>query len=234
MAETPVALVTAAGRGIGAAIARELHARGYRLVLMSVSGKAEELARELGQTGLTGSVTSAGDLDRLVPAALDAHGRIDAVAANTGPAPKKPLLDITDDEWHDGLDMMLLHVVRLARLVTPAMERQGGGAFVNVSTYSAAQPSLRFPVSSTLRAGLGAYVKLYAEAHAAKNIRMNSVLPGYIDTHGVKPEVLGEIPAGRYGVPADIARAAAFLLSDEARYITGQSILVDGGISRAL
>lgn len=234
MADSPVALVTAAGRGIGAAIARELHTRGYRLVMMSVSGGAEELARELGQTGLTGSVTSKEDLERLVAVALDVHGRIDAIAANTGPAPKKPLLDITDDEWHDGLDMMLLHVVRLTRLVTPAMERQGGGAFVNVSTYSAVQPSLRFPVSSTLRAGLGAYVKLYAEAHAAKGIRMNSVLPGYIDTHGVKPEVLGEIPAGHYGVPGDIARAVAFLLSDDARYITGQSILVDGGISRAL
>lgn len=234
MADSPVALVTAAGRGIGAAIARELNTRGYRLVMMSVSGGAEELARELGQTGLTGSVTSEEDLERLVAVALDAHGRIDAVAANTGPAPKKALLDITDDEWHDGLDMMLLHVVRLTRLVTPAMERQGGGAFVNVSTYSAVQPSLRFPVSSTLRAGLGAYVKLYAEAHAAKGIRMNSVLPGYIDTHGVKPDVLGEIPAGHYGVPGDIARAVAFLLSDDARYITGQSILVDGGISRAL
>ena len=172
-----VAIVTAAGRGMGAAIARELAADGYALALLSSSGAAEKLAEELGGIGLTGSVTEPAVLERLVETTMERHGRIDAVVNNTGHVPKGDLLDHDDAAWHASLDMTLLNVVRMARLVTPVMRAQGGGAIVNVSTFSAFEPSLDYPVSSTLRAGLGSFTKLYADRYAADNIRMNSILP---------------------------------------------------------
>ncbi len=112
----PVAIVTAAGRGMGAAIARELAASGYLLALMSASGGAEQLAAELGAIGLTGSVTDPDDLAMLVGVTQQEHGRIDAVVNNTGHPPKGPLLELTREDWHTGLDMVLLNVVTMARL----------------------------------------------------------------------------------------------------------------------
>ncbi len=233
MSQAPVAIITAAGRGIGGAIARELSGRGYRLALLSPSGAAEELARELGGQGVTGSVTEVGDLERLVQTALDSYGRIDAVVNSTGHAAKGPLLEISDEDWHRGLDLVLLNVVRLARLVTPVMARQGGGAIVNISSYAAFEPDAAFPMS-VLRAGLGAFAKLYADTHAGQNIRMNNLLPGFTDSLPEKPERRASIPMGRYAKVAEIARTAAFLLSSDASYITGQNLRVDGGLARSV
>ena len=234
MSSSKVAIVTAAGRGMGAAIARELAAGGYALALLSPSGAAEKLAEELGAIGLTGSVTEPADLKRLVDATLGRHERIDAVVNNTGGVPKGELLDHDDEVWHASLDMVLLNVVRMARLVTPVMRAQGGGAIVNISTYSAFEPSLDYPVSSTLRAGLGSFAKLYAERYAADNIRMNNILPGFIDSlpHGEDKAV--KAPMRRIGTVAEIARTAAFLLGDGAGYITGQNLRVDGGLTRGV
>ncbi|HLI12597.1 MAG TPA: SDR family oxidoreductase [Alphaproteobacteria bacterium] len=229
-----IAIVTAAGRGMGAAIAMELKARGYALALMSPSGAAEALAHALGGIGLTGSVTEPRDLQRLVETTLETHGRIDAVVNNTGHPPSGPLLDIGDADWHAGLDIVLLNVVRMARLVTPIMEKQGKGAFVNISTYAAIEPEAAFPVSSSLRAGLSAFTKLYADRYAKTGIRMNNLLPGFIDSYPESPERRASIPAGRYGKVAEIAKAAAFLLSDDASYLTGQNIRVDGGLTRSI
>ena len=229
-----VAVVTAGGRGMGGAIARSLAARDYALVLMSPGGSAEALAGELGALGLNGSVTRPGDLEAAVAAAMDAHGRIDAVANNTGFPPKGPLLDIPDEDWHGGLDMVLMNVVRMARLVTPIMVEQGGGAIVNISTYAAVEPSDAYPVSATFRAGLSAFTKLYADRYAADGIRMNNILPGFIDTHGVDEAVAGGIPARRYGTAEEVGETAAFLLSDGAGYITGQNLRIDGGLTRSL
>ena len=234
MTANKVAIVTAAGRGMGAAIARELAAEGYALALLSPSGAAERLAEELGAVGLTGSVTEPADLERLVDAATERHGRIDAVVNNTGPIAKGDLLDIDDDTWHASLDMALLNVVRMARLVTPAMQAQGGGAIVNVSTFSAFEPSLAFPVSSTLRAGLGSFTKLYAERYAADNIRMNSILPGFIDSLPHGEDKATTVPLRRIGTTKEIAKTAAFLLGDGAGYITGQNLRVDGGLTRGV
>ena len=234
MSSEKVAIVTAAGRGMGAAIARELAAGGYALALLSPSGAAEKLAGELGALGMTGSVTEPADLKRLVDATLGRHERIDAVVNNTGGVPKGELLDHDDEVWHASLDMVLLNVVRMARLVTPVMRAQGGGAIVNISTYSAFEPSLDYPVSSTLRAGLGSFAKLYAERYAADNIRMNNILPGFIDSlpHGEDKAV--KAPMRRIGTVAEIARTAAFLLGDGAGYITGQNLRVDGGLTRGV
>ena len=229
------AIVTAAGRGLGLAAARELHARGYRLALLSPSGAAEVAAREFGAIGRTGSVTREADLAALVADAHGAFGRIDAVVNSTGNAPAAPrgeLLEISDQDWHAGADMVFLNVVRMARLVTPIMAAQGGGAFVNISTFAAFEPDPSYPVSSCMRAALAGYTKLFADRYAAQGIRMNNVLPGMVDNYPADAASLARIPAGRYGKVDEVAKTIAFLLSDDAGYITGQNIRVDGALTR--
>ena len=232
--ENRVAIITASGKGMGAAIAGELVAGSYQLVLMSVSGGAEKLASELSVIGLTGSVTVPDDLKRLVDTTMERYGRIDAVVNNTGHPPAGPLLDLTDDEWRMGLDLVLLNVIRMSRLVTPIMQAQGGGAIVNISTFAAFEPSETFPISASLRAALGSFTKLYADTYAQDGIRMNNILPGFVDSYPVSDDVVKQIPMGRYGSVQEIAKTARFLLSDEAGYITGQNIRVDGGITRGV
>lgn len=229
-----VAIVTAAGRGLGAAVAGELAACGYRLALMSNGGGAVALADQLGGIGMTGSVTEPADLERLVERTITEHGRIDAVVNNTGHPPKGPLLEISDDEWHAGLDMVVLNVIRMARLVTPIMVEQGSGSIVNVSTFAAFEPSPAFPVSASLRAALAGFTKLYADRYAAAGIRMNNVLPGFMDSYPESDDVLARIPQGRYAAVAEVARTVRFMLSDDASYLTGQNLRVDGGLSRSV
>ena len=229
-----VALVTAAGRGMGAACARELASRGYRVALMSISDAASELAEELGGIGLRGSVTEPANLKSLVDTTLKHWGRIDAVVNNTGHPPTGPLLELTDDDWHAALDLVVLNTVRMARLVTPVMERQRSGAIVNISTFSAFEPSPDFPLSSALRAALGSFTKLYADRYAAAGIRMNNLLPGFIDSYPEEERIVEQIPAGRFGRVEEIAKTAAFLLSNDAGYITGQNLRVDGGRTRSV
>ena len=232
--ENRVAIVTASGKGMGAAIAGELVAGSYQLVLMSVSGGAEKLASELNVVGLTGTVTDPDDLKRLVDTTMERYGRIDAVVNNTGHPPAGPLLELTDEEWRTGLDLVLLNVIRMSRLVTPIMKVQGGGAIVNISTFAAFEPSSTFPISASLRAALGSFTKLYADTYAQDGIRMNNILPGFVDSYPVSDDVVKQIPMGRYGSVQEIAKTARFLLSEEAGYITGQNIRVDGGITRGV
>jgi len=229
---TKVAIVTAAGRGIGAGVAKELGQRGYELALMSPSEASLSLAGDLGGVGLKGSVANPEDLARLVKQALDKWGRIDAVVNHTGHPPKGDLLEISAKDWQVGHDMLLFPVIELARLVTPAMVTQGSGAFVNITTFAAYEPSLAFPVSCTYRAAIGTFTKLYADRYAAQGIRMNAVLPGFTDSLQHKPETLNSIPMKRIGKISEIAKTVAFLLSEDASYITGQSLRVDGGVTR--
>jgi len=228
-----VAIVTAAGSGIGAACARELAGRGYAVALMSPSGKAEALAKELGGFGLTGSVTEESDLEDLVVGTLERYGRVDGVLNSTGHPASGEILELTDEHWHGALDLVVLNVVRIARLVTPVMLRQGG-AIVNVSTFSAFEPSPTFPLSSSLRAALAGFTKLYADRYAAEGVRMNNVLPGYIESFEIDEETRESIPMRRRGSVAEIAKTAAFLLSEDSSYITGQNIRVDGGLTRSV
>lgn len=241
MTDSKVAIATAASRGMGAAIAREFAERGYRLVLMSRSDDVLSLADELagimscpGAIGLTGSVTETEDLKRLVASAMDHFGQIDAVVNNTGHAAKGDLLNIPDSDWYSGLDLLLLNIVRMAGLATPIMEKQGAGAFVNISTFAAFEPSLDFPVSSALRAALGSFTKMFADRYGPAGIRMNNVLPGYIETYETSSDLLEAIPLKRQGTVAEIAKTVAFLASDDAGYITGQNIKVDGGLTRSV
>ncbi|HEU4319948.1 MAG TPA: SDR family oxidoreductase [Acidimicrobiia bacterium] len=230
--ENPVTIVTAAGKGMGEAISRLLHSEGHQLVLMSNSGGAASLGEELGCDAITGSVADPADLKRVVDVALGSFGRIDSVVNNTGHPPSGDLLALTDEDWHMGLDLVLLNVVRMSRVAVPHMGR--GGSIVNISTFSAFEPDLAFPVSSTLRAGLGSFAKLFANRYSAHGIRMNNVLPGFIESYDVNSDTLARIPMGRSGQVAEVAGTVSFLLSDAAGYITGQNIRVDGGITRSV
>ncbi|MBM3526053.1 MAG: SDR family oxidoreductase [Alphaproteobacteria bacterium] len=233
MSENPkVAIVTAGGRGMGAASARALHACGYKLALMSPTENAERLAKELGGVATRGSTAEAKDIDALFELTMRTYGRVDAAVLQTGGPPQGDLLAITDKEWEFGLNLLLLNVIRLCRLITPVMEKQSTGAIVNLTTFHAFEPNLRYPVSSTLRAALSAFTKLYAGRYAAAGIRMNCVLPGFIKTASHTSNPGRSIPMGRSGEVEEIAKTVAFLLSDDAGYITGQSLRVDGGVTR--
>lgn len=229
-----VAIVTAGGSGMGAAAARRLAQDGYKVAILSSSGKGEALAKELGGIGVTGSNKSNEDLQRLVDDVMSTWGRVDVLVNSAGHGPRDDLLKITDEQWHTGLDTYLLNVIRPTRLVAPIMTQQKRGAIVNVSTAWAFEPSAMFPTSAVFRAGLAAFTKVFADRYAADNVRMNNVLPGWIDSLPATEERRNAVPMQRYGTSEEIAATIAFLASDGAGYITGQNLRVDGGLTRSV
>ncbi len=229
-----VAIITAGGSGMGAGAARRLAEDGYHVAILSSSGKGETLAAELGGIGVTGSNQSNEDLKRLVDLAMEKWARIDVLVNSAGHGPRAPVLELSDEDWHTGMDVYFLNVVRPTRLVTPIMQQQKIGSIINISTFAAFEPDPVFPTSGVFRAGLAAYTKLFADKYAAENIRMNNVLPGFIDSLPEKQEFKERIPMGRYGKTDEISATVAFLASEGAGYITGQNIRVDGGITRSV
>lgn len=230
-----VALITAGGSGMGADSARALAADGFKVGILSSSGKGEALAHELGGVGVTGTNRSDDDLQKLVDAAMSHWGRVDVLVNSAGHGPRAPILELSDDDWHEGMEVYFLNAVRPTRLVTPIMQKQGGGAIINISTFAAFEPNPVFPTSGVMRAGLASFAKLFADKYAAENIRMNNVLPGFIDSLPEKEEFRAQIPMGRYGSSlGEIASVVAFLAGPGGAYITGQNIRVDGGITRAV
>ncbi|MDN5789170.1 SDR family oxidoreductase [Pseudorhodobacter sp.] len=229
-----VALITAGGSGMGAGAARSLAEAGYSVAILSSSGKGEALAAELGGVGVTGSNQSVGDLQRLVDGAMARWGRIDVLVNSAGHGPRAPLLELSDDDWHKGMDVYLLNVIRPVRLVTPIMQAQGGGAIINISTAWVFEPAAMFPTSAVARAGLASFTKLYADQYAAENIRMNNVLPGWIDSLPKTDDRALTVPMKRYGTVEEIGKTVAFLASEGAGYITGQNLRVDGGLMRSV
>ena len=234
MPSEKIAIVTAGGSGMGADAARKLAADGFKVAILSSSGKGEALAEELGGLGITGSNRSNEDLQRLVDATVSRWGRVDVLVNSAGHGPRAAVLELSDDDWHMGLDVYLMNVIRPTRLVTPHMQRGGGGTIINISTYATFEPDPLFPTSGVFRAGLAAFTKLFADKYAAENIRMNNVLPGFIDSLPETEERRLRIPMGRYGHSAEVAATIAFLASEGAGYITGQNIRVDGGITRSV
>lgn len=219
---------------MGAGVARKLAQSGYKVALLSSSGKAETLAEELGGIGVTGSNLNTEDLSRLVDVTMETYGRIDAVVNSAGHGPKGKILEISDEDWHLGMEVYFLNVVRMARLVTPILEEGNGGAIVNISSFAAFEPDPSFPTSGAFRASLASFTKLYSDQYAPASIRMNNVLPGFIDSLPEKEQFRARIPMGRYGTTNEVSETVAFLLSDGGKYITGQNIRVDGGITRSV
>jgi NAD(P)-dependent dehydrogenase (short-subunit alcohol dehydrogenase family) len=234
MTTEKVAIVTAGGSGMGAEAARRLSADGFKLAVLSSSGKGEALARELGGFGVTGSNQSVADLQRLVDGTMARWGRIDVLVNSAGHGPRAPILEITDEQWRTGLDTYLMNVIRATRLVAPIMVKQKSGAIINISTAWIFEPSAMFPTSAVARAGLAAYTKIFATQYAADNVRMNNVLPGWIDSLPGTDERRQSVPMRRYGTAKEIAATIAFLASDGAGYITGQNIRVDGGVTHSV
>lgn len=229
-----VAIVTAGGSGMGAAAAQRLARDGYRIAILSSSGKGEALAKELGGIGVTGTNQSNDDLKRLVDNTVDKWGRVDVLVNSAGHGPRAPILDITDEQWHLGIDVYFMNVVRAVRLVAPVMRSQRKGSIVNISTAWVREPSSMFPTSAVARAGLAVYTKIFVDSYSGDNIRMNNVLPGWIDSRPATDERRESVPLKRYGTSDEVAAAVAFLASDEAAYITGQSLKIDGGVTRSV
>ena len=228
-----VAIITAASKGMGAACAHALIKEKYNLVLMSRTDRVLDLAKELGAIGMVGSVKEQDDIRKVVDLAMDTYGQIDAIVNNTGHPPKGDLLEITDFEWKEAFDLLFLNVVRMSKLVVPIMKKKGG-SIVNISSYSAKDPNVLFPTSSTIRAGLSAFVKLFADQYAKDGIRMNNILPGFVDSFNVSDEVRSMIPSKREGKVDEIANTVVFLLSNKSSYVNGQNIRVDGGLGRSI
>lgn len=229
-----VAIITAAGSGMGAAIAKKLAADGFNIAILSSSGKGEALANQLNGLGITGSNQSIDDVQRLIDETLSRWGRIDVLVNSAGHGPRKEILELTDQDWHDGIDTYFLNAVRPIRLVIPVMQKQKQGVIINISSAWTFEPSSLFPTSAVARSGLAAFTKICADTYAIDNIRINNVLPGWIDTQPETDERINNVPMKRYGSKEEIADTVAFLASYSAAYITGQNIRVDGGLTRSV
>ncbi|MEP3047584.1 MAG: SDR family oxidoreductase [Roseibium sp.] len=234
MTTKKTALITAGGSGMGADAARKLANDGFNVAILSSSGKGETLAEELGGFGVTGSNREPADLERLINGAMERWGQVDVLVNSAGHGPKGPVLDISDDDWHMGMEVYLMNVVRPTRLVAPIMMKQGGGTIMNISTFATFEPDPLFPTSGVFRSALASFTKLFADKYAADNLRMNNILPGFIDSLPETEDRRARIPMGRYGKSEEVSSLISYLASDLAAYITGQNIRVDGGLTRSV
>ena len=229
-----VCVIIGGGGGMGAAVAREMNKRNYNLALMSPSKNCEILVNELGGIAVRGKAENATDLQGLFNTTMKKYGRIDSLLIHVGGPPKGDLLEISDEDWVTANEMVLLPVIRMSKLVTPIMQAQASGSIVNITTFSAFEPSLTFPTSSVYRVGVSSFTKLYSDRYGADNIRMNCLLPGFTDSLDLPQRFADMSVFKRLASAEEQARAAAFLLTEDSSYVTGQSIRNDGGVTRSM
>lgn len=161
-------------------------------------------------------------------------GRVDVLVNSAGHGPKGDILEMSDDDWHLGMDVYLMNAIRPTRMVAPIMVKQGGGTIINISTFAAFEPDPLFPTSGVFRAGLASFTKLFSDKMAAQNVRMNNVLPGFIDSLPETEDRRARIPMGRYGRAEEVSAMISYLASENAAYVTGQNFRIDGGLTRAV
>ena len=229
-----IAAFIASGTGMGADAAKHLHSKGYKIAIMSSSGKGEKLANQLGGLGFTGSNLISKDINYFIEKVYKNYGKIDVLVNSAGHGPKGEILEINDEEWFKGMEVYFLNVVRASRAITPIMQKQKNGSIINISTFAIFEPEESFPTSGVFRSGLSSFTKIYSNKYAKDNIRMNNILPGFIDSLPEKKDFKKRIPLRRYGKVKEISEFVSFLASDEASYITGQNIRVDGGMTRSI
>jgi 3-oxoacyl-[acyl-carrier protein] reductase len=249
-----VALVAAASGGIGYASALELAREGARVLICSrdegrVREAAERITSETGveATGVAADVTSDDDVERFVNTALDAAGRVDVLVTNAGGSPGSTFDETGLDAYRRAFELNALSAIRLARLALPVMRERGWGRIINVTSISVKQPITGLLLSNTVRAGLTGWAKTLSNEVAPDGVTVNNVAPGWTLTsrqeqHAIergarqgktKQEMIegwaDEVPMKRMARPEEIAAAVAFLASERASYITGQTLVVDGG-----
>ncbi|HEY75961.1 MAG TPA: SDR family oxidoreductase [Thermoflexia bacterium] len=254
-----VALVTAASRGLGRAVALQLAEEEASVAICArkegpLQATAEEIREATGAEVLAipADVSVPEDVDRLVEAVLDRFGRIDVLVTNAGGPPPGRFLDLTPADWEAAVRLTLMSAVRLCYSVVPAMRKQGGGSIMAMTSISVKQPLPNLLLSNSIRLAVIGLVKTLADELAPDGIRVNAVCPGWTRTerveqllqdraarNGTTPEeeaarITAAIPMGRMGMPEELARAVAFLASPAASYITGVSLLVDGGMYRGV
>ncbi len=235
-----VIVVTGAGGGIGGGIARRLIASGATVVAHTRSSPVDHLVDAGGEpvASVTADLTDPDAAERVVHAALDAHGRIDGLVNNAGIQPVVHFTDMTDDQWTEMIDTNLNAVHRLTAAAATAMRARGtGGSIVHVASIEGRQPTDFHGHYATAKAGLLMHARAAAGALGPHGIRVNSVSPGLIDRPGLAddwPEGVDRwhaaAPLGRMGTPEDVGDACVFLCSDLARWITGADLVVDGGV----
>lgn len=236
------ALVFGGSRGLGRAIAEELVREGVRVVIVARdAGRVSRVAAEIGALALPGDLSQPGSGMDLVRAAGDLLGRSpDILVANTGGPPKGSFQETTAETWAAGFQTLWMATVDAIQAALPAMQAQGWGRILAVTSVAAKEPQPGLVISNGLRAGLLGLLNSLSREVAGQGVTVNALLPGYTDTDrmaelGVDNATMGpKIPAGRLGDPAEFAALAAFLASGRASYITGQAIAVDGGLLNSI
>ncbi len=236
------ALIQGASAGLGRAIAEALVKEGARVLIVSRSAeRLEKTAREIGAEGyLVSDLNLPGAAAQLIQAAEKKLGGVDILVTNTGGPPKGPFLEMTNEQWQEGYQSLWLSATESIRGVLPGMKERGWGRILLVTSAAAKEPMNLLTVSNGLRAGLLGLTKTLSNEFAPFGITVNALLPGYTDTDRLRElkipaeKITSQIPAGRLGRPEEFGAVATFMASEQAAYITGQAIVIDGGYLRGI